>query len=124
MKRFYLIAALIFFSLCLSLRDNSSYAENNYSPKNRHIVFSKNIAPLVFKNCTPCHRPGQVAPFPLMTYNDVRRHSKEIVALTASRQMPPWKAKHGYGNFAGERRLSDNEIKMIAQWVASGMELG
>src|SRR5436190_23622355 len=101
MRSSYIIVALFYFCLYLSVKDNSSYAENTHSSKSKKIFFTKNIAPLVFKNCTPCHRPGQVAPFPLMTYNDVRRHSKEIVALTASRQMPPWKAKHGYGNFAG-----------------------
>ncbi len=92
--------------------------------KGKKIVFTKDIAPLIFKNCTPCHREGQVAPFTLITYENVRKHSKEIVQLTTNRQMPPWKAKHGYGNFIGERRLSNEQIKMIAEWVKSGMEPG
>src|SRR3954462_611139 len=100
MKRYFLISLFVALCLFLSLKDTSSFAGNKEpSKKGRQIVFSKNIAPLVFKTCTPCHRPGQVAPFSLMSYNDVRKHSKEIVELTAKREMPPWKAKHGYGNF-------------------------
>ncbi|MDP4219131.1 MAG: cytochrome c [Bacteroidota bacterium] len=95
-----------------------------HSKTGKKIVFTKNIAPLIYANCTACHRPGQVAPFSLMTYEDVRRHSKEIVELTGKREMPPWKAKHGYGEFQGERRLKDSDIKMIAQWVKAGMALG
>ena len=90
----------------------------------KRIVFTKDIAPLLYKNCTSCHRSGQVAPFPLLTFEDARKHSKEIVALTQNRQMPPWKAKHGYVKFFGERRLLDEEIKLLKAWVDGGMEFG
>lgn len=142
MKRFFIAALFLAFSAYLSVKDIFSgtssvivqFVKNAPSAairdpltkekSKKKILFTKNIAPLIFKNCTSCHRPGQVAPFSLLTYEDVRRHSKEIVELTAKRQMPPWKAKHGYGSFLGERRLSDEEIRMIAQWVKSGMEFG
>ena len=111
----------IILGLYLSLKDISGVSAKN---KNKHILYTKDIAPFMFKNCSPCHRAGQVAPFPLMSYEDARKHSKEIVALTANRQMPPWKAKHGYVNFIGERRLSYTDIQMVASWVRGGMEFG
>lgn len=87
-------------------------------------TFNKDIAPIVFKNCSTCHHPGEVAPFSLLTFADVKRHSSEIVELTQKRQMPPWKPEHGFGDFAGERRLSDEQIGAIGQWAKSGRPEG
>ena len=121
-NRFFLFTIFIVIGFSIYTKNiEIGRAEGNAGKKN---LFTKNIAPLIFKNCSSCHRPGQVAPFSLLTYEDVKKHSKEIVELTAKREMPPWKAKHGYGNFEGERRLSDADIKMIAQWVKGGMEFG
>ena len=61
---------------------------------------------MVFKNCAACHRPGEVAPFSLLTYHDVKKRAKQIAEVTATRQMPPWKAVPGHGEFRGERRLA------------------
>ena len=71
------------------------------------ITFNRQIAPLVYQYCSSCHRPGEAAPFPLPTYDDVRRHAAQIVVVTRRRYMPPWLPQPGYGEFAGERRLSD-----------------
>jgi mono/diheme cytochrome c family protein len=87
-------------------------------------TFNKDVAPIVFEHCARCHRPGEVAPFPLLTYSDVRHHAKEIADLTLTRQMPPWKAVHGYGAFMGERRLSDQQIETIQAWVNGGRSEG
>ena len=87
-------------------------------------TFNKDVAPIIFNNCSSCHRPGEVAPFSLMSFADVRKHSKEIADLTESRQMPPWKAEHGYGHFIGERRLSDEQIATIQAWIAGGKPEG
>ena len=56
------------------------------------VTFSQHVAPILFANCTTCHRPGEAAPFQLMSYRDARPLAKAIAAATASRIMPPWKA--------------------------------
>ncbi len=88
------------------------------------VTFSETIAPIVFDNCVTCHRPGEAAPFPLMSYDDVATHAKTIASVTASRLMPPWRAAHGYADFVGERRLTDEQISAIAEWVRLGMPKG
>lgn len=87
-------------------------------------TFDKNIAPIVFDNCVSCHRPGQVAPFPLMTYEQVRKHAHEVMDLTHDRTMPPWKAAADFGDFMGVRRLTDQQIATIAAWDAGGRPEG
>src|SRR5437868_1456659 len=73
-------------------------------------TFTKDIAPIVFRHCAPCHRPEGSGPFPLLTYDDVRRRADQIVAVTGKRVMPPWKPEPGFGTFVGERRLTGDEI--------------
>ncbi len=87
-------------------------------------TFTKDIAPIVFQNCSSCHRPGEVAPFSLLTYRDVQKRAYQIALLTGSRQMPPWKAEHGYGEFQHERRLTDGQIALFQQWANSGAPEG
>ena len=87
----------------------------------RPTTFSEHVAPIVFANCTPCHRPGEAAPFPLMTYRDVRPQAKAIASATASRVMPPWKAGPSDYEFRKARRLSTDDIATIQQWVTDGM---
>ena len=84
------------------------------------VTFNKHIAPLMFQYCSPCHRPGEAAPFPLLTYADARKHAKQIVTVTERRYMPPWLPTAGYGDFAGERRLTEDQLRLIAEWVQEG----
>jgi hypothetical protein len=88
------------------------------------LTFNKHIAPIIFENCSGCHRPGQAAPFPLLTFTDVKKHSADILTVTASRYMPPWPPKEGHGWFVGERRLTDLQITMLAQWIQKGSPEG
>lgn len=88
------------------------------------VTFSETIAPIVYANCVTCHRPGEAAPFSLITYEDVRRRGKLLVTVTQQRLMPPWQATHGYGDFEGERRLTDDQIAAITTWVDAGMPQG
>ncbi len=90
----------------------------------RPITFTHDIAPIVYANCVSCHRPGQVAPFALMSYSDLKKRAEQIVTVTQSRYMPPWKPEPGYGDFIGERRLSDEQIKLISDWKDSGAAEG
>src|SRR6516162_7955436 len=81
------------------------------------VTFSRHIAPIIYQNCSACHRPGESAPFSLLTFEDVKRHAATIAKVTESRYMPPWLPEHGYGEFAEERRLTDVEIRLIQAWV-------
>lgn len=88
------------------------------------ITFTHDIAPIVNRNCVSCHRPGESGPFPLLTYEDVRKHGRLIAEVTASRFMPPWLPEPGYGDFEGARRLTEAEIKTIGDWVKQGSPEG
>src|SRR5215510_8885408 len=83
------------------------------------VTFTETIAPIVYANCVSCHRPGEAAPFSLISYDDVKNRGQLIAAVTGSRYMPPWQATHGYGDFQDERRLTDDQIQAIATWVKS-----
>ena len=80
-------------------------------------TFSKDIAPIVYQHCTPCHHDGGIGPFPLVTYSDVAKHALQIAAVTQSRYMPPWPPVHGYGEFTGDRSLSSLQIQLFSNWV-------
>jgi Flp pilus assembly protein TadD/mono/diheme cytochrome c family protein len=88
------------------------------------VTFNRQIAPLVYKNCATCHHPGGGGPFSLLTFEEVRRRGPEIAAVTASRYMPPWLPAHGYGDFEGERGLSEEQIALLQRWVSTGMPRG
>jgi Flp pilus assembly protein TadD len=88
------------------------------------ITFSNDIAPIVFDACVSCHRNGGPGPFPLTTYDDVRRRAKQIAQVTKSRFMPPWKVEPGVGHFVGQRPLTDREIELIGQWASTGAAEG
>lgn len=90
----------------------------------RAITFSEDVAPILYANCVSCHRPGEAAPFSLITYDDVAKRAKLIAKVTQSRQMPPWHAAHGYGEFADERGLSDAQIATLRAWLDAGTPRG
>lgn len=89
-----------------------------------HPTFTKHIAPILFKNCATCHRPGEVAPFPLLTYEDAAKRADQLVRVTHNRYMPPWKPAPGYNDFQDARVLSDAEIATIAAWAKQGAPQG
>src|SRR5262249_53323334 len=84
------------------------------------VTFAKHVAPIVFSQCSSCHRPEGSAPFGLLTYADARAHASEIAQATRSRHMPPWKPEGGYGDFGGVRRLTAEQIGLIERWVDDG----
>ncbi len=88
------------------------------------VTFNKDVAPLIFGHCAPCHHSGGVGPFPLMSYADARKHASQIVAATQRRYMPPWPPEHGYGDFADDRSLTEKQIRLIADWVTHGKKEG
>lgn len=88
------------------------------------LTFHRDIAPIVYTNCAPCHRPGESAPFSLLTYEDVKRHASQIEKVTHDRYMPPWLPEAGYGDFVDARRLTDSQIQLIQAWVKQGAPAG
>ena len=99
--------AVIAIILCWSLRAGS-------------VTFNKQIAPILFDRCAACHRTGEAAPFPLLTYEDARKHARQIADVTRRRYMPPWPPEPGYGDFADCRRLSDRELQLLSAWAETG----
>lgn len=87
-------------------------------------TFSNEVVRILQQHCQTCHRAGDIAPFPLMTFADAKPRAALIKFMTQTRQMPPWKAADGCGDFRDERRLSDTEIETLGKWVAAGAPEG
>lgn len=86
--------------------------------------FSKDVAPILYKNCASCHRPGEIAPMSLQTYKEVRPWAKAIREQVVNREMPPWHADPHIGEWTNDRRLSQKEIDTIVAWVDLGVPEG
>ena len=84
------------------------------------VTYSRDVAPIVFRACATCHRPGEAAPFSLLTYADVKKHARQIAEVTRSRAMPPWLPEPQELKFADDLRLPDAEIDRIQRWVEQG----
>jgi Flp pilus assembly protein TadD len=84
------------------------------------VTFNRDIAPIVFQNCIPCHRPGEAGPFSLLSYADVHKRAQQIARVTSIRYMPPWPPEPGYGDLAGARRLDEAQIALLQRWATEG----
>src|SRR5271154_2170747 len=87
-------------------------------------TFNRDIAPILYQNCSNCHRPGEVAPFALLTYQDAAKRARQIAAITKARGRPPWKATPGYGDFLDVRSLTEGQIATIGDWAEHGAPEG
>ncbi len=88
------------------------------------VTFSKGVASLIYDKCSVCHHEGEVAPFSLTNYKEIKKHGQQIALITQKGIMPPWRAEHGFGEFLGERVLSDEQKQMLQDWVKAGMPEG
>src|SRR5215213_5831634 len=84
------------------------------------VTFSKDVAPIIQKNCVVCHRPGEVAPMAFTSYKEVRPWARSIREKVVTREMPPWFADPKHGEFSNDCRLSQKEIDTIVAWVEGG----
>jgi hypothetical protein len=90
----------------------------------KEITFSKDIAPIFYKNCADCHRPNDIAPMSLMTYKESRAWARSIKEKVVTREMPPWSADPKHGEFSNDARLSQQDIDTIVAWVDQGAKEG
>ncbi len=90
----------------------------------KNPTYAEHVAPLLNARCVECHRPGEVGPFSLVGYENAKKRSAMIAAVTESRQMPPWKAVEGYGEFHDENRLTREEISLLVTWAKNGAPRG
>src|SRR5579872_598741 len=88
------------------------------------VTFNKDVLPVLQKNCQTCHRPGEIGPMALLTYEGTRPWAKAIKVAVLSKKMPPWFADPRYGHFANDRRLGESDIRKIAAWVDAGAPEG
>jgi hypothetical protein len=93
-------------------------------PKATPPTFNKDVAPILQKHCQTCHRPGEAAPFPMLTYDQTRPWAASMKLVVAQKRMPPWFADPKYGHFANERSLNADEIRTLVAWVNAGTPKG
>lgn len=113
MKRFFITLHLV---ILIGLNIGSLHAQ---AP-----TYFEHIAPIIYKNCVQCHSKGQIAPFPLTTYQETIKKAKTIQKVTKIRYMPPWHADVSYTKLAHANRLTDKEIETIAKWVDANVPMG
>ena len=92
----------------------------------RQVTFTKDVAPILQRSCVVCHRPNEMAPMSLMTYEDVRPWARSIKTRVSAREMPPWHIDRNIGlqQFKDDPSLSDEEIATIVRWVDAGAPRG
>jgi hypothetical protein len=105
LQKIWVIAFIVLFA----------FSCDRYTP-----TFTKDIAPIIFENCTPCHRDEGAAPFSLTNFNQVNRKKKTILEVTQSGYMPPWPADRNYSHFIGERYLTSEQKELIKRWIETG----
>ena len=120
--RVTIIALVCFVAIVLFAMPTSQAVGRKAAPKN--VTFSKDVAPIFNKNCAECHRPGEAAPFSTLAFKDVRPWAKSIREKVASRTMPPWHADPHVGEWANDRRLTQQEIETVVAWVDEGAPEG
>ncbi len=118
------ILTAIAFVIALCINALPTINANHSKTPAKQITFTKDIAPIFFKNCAGCHRAGDIAPFSVLSYKDVRPWAKSIREKVINREMPPWSADPHFGDFQNNPRLSDQEVATITAWVDGGAKEG
>jgi hypothetical protein len=122
MKRVYVLLLAIF---CLIVGLTYLPVSNASDVKSKAAVtFTKDVAPIIYKNCAGCHKPNDIGPMSLLTYKEARPWARSIKEKVATRAMPPWSADPGHGDFSNDTRLSQSDIDTIVAWVDQGAKEG
>jgi hypothetical protein len=112
------------FALVMGLTLAGASAANAQGTPASAPTFTKDVAPIFYKNCTVCHRPGAIAPMSLLTYADARPWTRSIATNVTRGTMPPWHADPAHGEFLNDRRLSQGDKDTIVNWVNAGAPEG
>ena len=118
--------APIAFALCGLLAVGIAYSIDS-PPQNAPVqapTFYRDVLPILQQHCQSCHRIGEIAPFPLVTYEDARRYASAIRDATTKREMPPWFADPRYGHFSNDPSLTPQQIQTLANWTAAHAPAG
>jgi len=113
-----------FLPLILALALCLAIPAHTQEPGNPPPTFTKDVAPILQKHCQTCHRPGEAAPFSMLTYEDTRPWATMMKMAVTQKVMPPWFADPHYGHFSNERSLTAVEIRTLAAWVNGGAQKG
>lgn len=116
------LAATISLLACTALLWNNqatAHAQDAAAP-----TFYRDVLPILQQHCQSCHRPGEIGPFPLMTYEDARKTAALIAGAVESRKMPPWFADPRFGHFSNDPSLTPEQIATIAAWAKAGAPAG
>jgi hypothetical protein len=116
-KQLLIPSILMIVALFAMTRTSSSKVTSN-------ATFTKDVAPILFKNCVECHRPTGVAPMSLLSFKEVRPWARSVKERVADRTMPPWFADPAHGKFSNNPSLSQADIDIITSWVDSGSPKG
>jgi hypothetical protein len=98
--------------------------EPRVPPTESAPTFSADVAPIMYRKCVSCHRPGEIAPMSFITYQDVRPWARSIREKVLAREMPPWDADPQHGKFRNDRSLTQQEIDTIVKWANAGARQG
>jgi hypothetical protein len=88
------------------------------------VTFTEHVAPIVFDKCAPCHRRGEAAPFPLLSFRDVKTRAQQVAQSVTDRYMPPWLPEPSEQEWIGDRRMTEREIDTIRKWFKGGAPEG
>jgi hypothetical protein len=88
------------------------------------VTFTEHVAPILYNNCTICHRPGGSAHFALVTYEEAKKYAADMAYVTKEKIMPPWPADPHYTEFVGQRVLDERAIKVLEKWAKDGAPAG
>lgn len=93
-------------------------------PGSPPVTYTRDVAPILFAHCVICHREGEIAPFPLTSYEDAAKRAQQIAAVVDRRLMPPWIPAQVHGEFKQQRTLTEQQIETLKHWATSGREVG
>ncbi len=117
----FAVALFVFAMSLLALGQSSSTASSKVA---KEVTFSKDIAPIFYKNCAECHRANDIAPMSLMSFKEARPWARSIKEQVVKRQMPPWSPDPQYGEFQNDHRLSQQDVDTVVAWVDQGAKEG
>ena len=128
MKSQWMVAAAIVAAVAGAVTAGAQAPAKNAGAKSavetKSPTYSKDVAPIFYRNCTNCHRAGEIGPMALVTYQDARPWAKSIATKVASGAMPPWHGEGSGSGFVNDRRLSEADKATILEWANGGAPEG